>query len=94
MKKLILLLMLCSLFVCCNYWKFVVSTMEKEEWCRDDCGQYTYSPLVDSEIVLSGYLPPWCICMNDCMSDPSYCEIDSTRILTNSPKSEKIDVKK
>ena len=72
MKKLILLSIL--LIVGCDFWRLNFSTMEKEEWCVDDCEKYKYNKLIEGSIILAGNQTPWCICMVDCTSDSTYCD--------------------
>jgi len=56
MKKLILLSIL--FIVGCNFWRLDFSTMEKEEWCVDDCGKYKYSKLIEGDIIFADKQTP------------------------------------
>ena len=79
-RRLIILL----LIVGCNFFRLDFSTMEKEELCVDDCEKYKYTALIEEGLELIGYQTPWCICMVDCLTDSSFCKIDS-RFNTNNP---------
>ena len=69
---------------CVHYYHLDISTLKKEEWCSDDCEKYKYTALIEEGLELIGYQTPWCICMVDCLTDSSFCKIDS-RFNTNNP---------